>query len=117
MEVFKKVFEKISKIARVVLGWVKWNILEICAVIIVLCGLGFFLNYAVDFNRRLNEVQTGKKFRIESPDRNPYKESEIYEGTIIDRNGDYILYTKENGDTSSINFRVFFDCGEFKIID
>lgn len=110
-------FEKISKIARVVLGWVKWNIREICVVIIVLCGLVFFLNYAVDFNRRLNGVQAGKKFRIESPDRNPYKESEIYEGTIIDRNGDYILYKKENGDTSSINFRVFFDCGEFKIID
>lgn len=112
-----KVFKKISKIARVVLGWVKRNIRKICVVIIVLYCLAFLLNYAVDFNRRLDEVQAGKKFRIESPDKNPYKESEIYEGTIIDRNDDYILYIKENGDTSSINFRVFFDCGEFKIID
>ena len=68
-------------------------------------------------NREMEQIEVGDRFEVEYKlDENPFIKPIKFGGTIIAKEGDYIQYIEDNGDTSSCNYRIFMDCGEFKLI-
>lgn len=61
------------------------------------------------------KVKVGDKFRatIESPD--PFRDSIVVSGMVIDRKGSYVKYVDELGDTGTFYIEVYEKYGKIDI--
>ena len=57
------------------------------------------------FTVKTNKLHVGDTFHVESYQKDPFKQANVFGGAIINKKGPYIQYIDDYGDTCSTNIR------------
>jgi hypothetical protein len=57
---------------------------------------------------KTNKLQTGDTFKVVSKYKDPFKDPYIFGGKIIAKQGEYIQYVNDYGDTCSMNIHTYY---------
>ena len=63
----------------------------------------------------LNKLEIGDTFEVVYKSDDPFDNDYSWKGTVLDKDGKYVQYVRENGDTSSMNMYLAMQWHDVKI--
>ena len=83
----------------------EWVIPGVFVFLILTSVFGYIGAKNLNATRKSNRIEVGDTFKVEYVTDNPYEDSFIFGGRIIDKKSNYILYVTSKGDTCTTNIR------------
>ena len=63
----------------------------------------------------LNKLEVGDTFEVIYKSDDPFDNDYSWKGTVLDKDGKYVQYVRENGDTSSMNMHLAMQWYDVKV--